>query len=449
MDGDLELRVQENDSGIIPKRQPWTSVHSFYVVMGGFVFDSSKYLPQDKFLPGHRDRITLSPKGVCFLAEHEPSLLPDLSESEILDKSKANQLAKGLVCLQALWFLAQCITRLAQGLAISLLELNTFAHTICTLIIYGLWWNKPLDIKQPTLIEDTRMDDICALMCHFSTISGDSLFLRFNKSGREPSPVLCLPHSSTAHSPPIIQSETSQAEQSQMDTIDKESKLYMGQSIAGVYYSRNSYRPASGRRGELGILNQSRPAHTYLPIDRRRWSLASQAYERYFPHESIEWKLYGYLYDYMRNWPKEFGIENIMLDISKGYFFDLDGSFRAFLAAFTIAGLLYGGLHLVAWNSPFTSHTQCLLWRISGIAIAASGPAVLMLMLISFVLANTMGVYTFNGSYFLSDILVMGFFMFYFFARTYLVIECFLSFAYLSPSVVQQPTWSQYFPHIS
>src|SRR5436190_16831327 len=101
MDRDMELRVQENSGGFIPKRQPWTNIHSFYVVMGGFAFDTSKYLPRDKFLPGDRDRITLSPKAVCFLAEHEPSLLPDLSEAEILDKNKTNHLAKGLVCIQA------------------------------------------------------------------------------------------------------------------------------------------------------------------------------------------------------------------------------------------------------------------------------------------------------------------------------------------------------------
>lgn len=36
---------------------------------------------------------------------------PDLSEEDIKSKSKANGLAKGLICFQALWFIAQCLTR--------------------------------------------------------------------------------------------------------------------------------------------------------------------------------------------------------------------------------------------------------------------------------------------------------------------------------------------------
>ena len=54
--------------------------------------------------------------------------------------------------MAASWFCAQCFTRCAQGLAISLLELNTFGHAVCTLIIYGLWWSKPLGIDEPDKI---------------------------------------------------------------------------------------------------------------------------------------------------------------------------------------------------------------------------------------------------------------------------------------------------------
>lgn len=268
-------------------------------------------------------------------------------------------------------------------------------------------------------------------------------FLEFNESGIEPSPVLCLCHSATTHNPPIIQSGSSQAEQSQLDTTDNEKQLYIGQSVAGVCYPRPHYyyKRASGRKGECGILTQSRPAHTYLPIDRRRWSLASQAYERYSLQKTDTWKLRNLG---IANWPQDSEIVDILVGIADEGF-DFDRNFEAFLAAFTIAGLLYGGLHLIAWNSPFISRTQRLLWRISGIAIAASGPALLMLKLISFLVACIVVVD--NGE--IMVVVVMGCFLFYLFARTFLVIECFLSFAYLPSSIIQLPVWSQYFPHIS
>ena len=54
--------------------------------------------------------------------------LPDVPKEDILDKSKANGLAKALVMIQALWMLLQTIGRLFAGLPVTLLEVNTIAH---------------------------------------------------------------------------------------------------------------------------------------------------------------------------------------------------------------------------------------------------------------------------------------------------------------------------------
>lgn len=40
---------------------------------------------------------------------------------------------------------------------------------------------------------------------------------------------------------------------------------------------------------------------------------------------------------------------------------------------FGFVGLIYGGLHCVAWNAPFTTSIERILWRISSITIAATG----------------------------------------------------------------------------
>jgi len=56
------------------------------------------------------------------------------------------------LCLQAIWFCVQCILRGFQGLPITLLELNTLAHSICALVVYVLWWRKPLDVDRPYCI---------------------------------------------------------------------------------------------------------------------------------------------------------------------------------------------------------------------------------------------------------------------------------------------------------
>lgn len=130
--------------------------------MGGFAFDSSFSNPS--FIPGNIDRLILTPTGLLFLAEEEPSLIPNIAESVISDKSKANGMAKTLVCLQATWFCIQCVTRIVQGLAVTLLELNTFAHALCALMIFLLWWDKPLDVEDSTIIDGARAGELCATM---------------------------------------------------------------------------------------------------------------------------------------------------------------------------------------------------------------------------------------------------------------------------------------------
>ena len=57
-----------------------------------------------------------------------------------------------LTSVTATWFCAQCLARLGQRLGISLLELNTLGHALCAFLIYCLWWNKPLDTKEPEQI---------------------------------------------------------------------------------------------------------------------------------------------------------------------------------------------------------------------------------------------------------------------------------------------------------
>ena len=153
------------------RRHTWTMTHSFYAIMGGFAFDTSDAEPN--FLPNHRSRLCISVYGLSYIAMKAPELIPDIAEKQIKDKSKADSLAKFIVCLQALWFCVQCITRVSQRKAISLLELNTFAHAFCALLIYALWWYKPQDIKEPTLLQGQKEWEMCAFLCMNSSVTSN------------------------------------------------------------------------------------------------------------------------------------------------------------------------------------------------------------------------------------------------------------------------------------
>ncbi|KAI9767689.1 MAG: hypothetical protein M1840_005561 [Geoglossum simile] len=112
-------------------------VQAFYVVMGGITLD----------IPGGRR--TLTPRGLLLLAREGHFI--DIPEDTIRDKSKADILAKGLVCCQVTWVVIQCIARKAHGLPVTLLEVHTMVHVVCALSMYALWFRKPLDVKYPSI----------------------------------------------------------------------------------------------------------------------------------------------------------------------------------------------------------------------------------------------------------------------------------------------------------
>lgn len=81
----------------------------------------------EQFLPKECPRrLVLTAQGVALLVKC--GFVPDIAEADILDKSKANGLAKALVVIQALWTLVQVIGRLIAKLPVTLLEVNTVAH---------------------------------------------------------------------------------------------------------------------------------------------------------------------------------------------------------------------------------------------------------------------------------------------------------------------------------
>ena len=47
----------------------------------------------------------------------------------------------------------QSITRASAGLPITEFELTTMGFVVCALIMHVLWWNKPFDVDQRTIIQ--------------------------------------------------------------------------------------------------------------------------------------------------------------------------------------------------------------------------------------------------------------------------------------------------------
>lgn len=207
-------------------------------------------------------------------------------------------------------------------------------------------------------------------------------------------------------------------------------------------------------------------------VDLRRWRLLYEAEKRSELLEDGQ-----YLLDRIRNFPRFAGIREDF----------------ALYVGLAVTGFVYGGLHCLAWNAPFATRPETLLWRISSAAIMSTPVLVLLgyswtrsppllfgsnysygfldlfsdhiydplkkfvgrlldprwVEPASIIISLPLFILTVILPRVIVDLTVASAFVLYCLARVYLVVECFINLSHLPTSVYQIPGWSQYVPHIS
>ena len=137
--------------------------------MGGFAFYGSfgDDTPKSLFEISTNPRCTVeTPKfsTLIYIMEHFPHIITDITEDYILDQAASSSLSKALLIVQVAWFCTNCASRLFQGLPLSLLEVSTAAHAVCTLLTYFVWWSKPINVATPTLLREKEAREVYALL---------------------------------------------------------------------------------------------------------------------------------------------------------------------------------------------------------------------------------------------------------------------------------------------
>ena len=133
----------------------FSKTYGFYVLMGGLAVDVSHIHDRLK-------KVFLTPEGVIHLADRGYFL--HVSDADIEDKSKADTLAKALVLSQIIWTVLQCLSRKIVGLPLCILEVHVLVHAGCALIMYTLWFKKPLKIEETLDVSAQIPDQVLTLM---------------------------------------------------------------------------------------------------------------------------------------------------------------------------------------------------------------------------------------------------------------------------------------------
>jgi hypothetical protein len=407
-DEDEDNNVDDVLYSSLQQRYPWTTTHSFFAAMGGFVFDTCG--EKANFLPRNRRRIALTNEGIVYLLKNKPSLMPDISESTIKDKSKGSWFTKLITCLQATWFCAQCFARWSQGISVSLLELNTLAHAICAFLIYFFWWNKPLDIDEPITIHGESMHRVAAFMC-LSAWSDHGI------------------RCSYPYSPNLAKRHGTRQEYQEEDSLpNKDGTLELD---PGQFAYDFKYIGCSNHRGCQCKLKLS-------PADIRCWQLAREALDSDLVTHRDEMSRglnEGQTYKFLRS--GDYTLVSDRLTNGDPTTFDEQSQLTI---GILLASLFYGGIHLVAWNRDFRTTVEGILWKLSGIGIIASGSMLSLLADLEVRIPATWDVITGFATQ-----IALGF---YLLCRTYIIVESGLDLFHLPDSAFQVPRWSQYFPHM-
>ena len=377
--------------------------HSFWAIMGGISIDPDNSEP---FIP-EVQRSTLTANGVSLLLKHEPHLLPDISEEEVKDKSKGSSLTKLVACIQATWFCLSCVARISQRLPVSMLEINTFAHAVCTLIVYILWWRKPLDIEQPLLVHEDRIRPLLAYMWMASktscipkpqtsgntttTVGRDPEFEAIIDETTSSGPITPSRKAWSARQA-VCASNIQAVPEPSTENLDQTSQLTItvttSQALAGTGFKANekstrwkvstTHSSGSDEFAKVWTDVYQKPAEFKLtPCDVRRWRLARNAMDKYQlrrPDKNLDLLTVKPIAEHM----------NQASDTSD------EPSKPWSILGFSIVAAAYGGLHALAWNAPFPSHREMVLWRVSALLIASPAASCVLLMLLyyAFVLAG-------------------------------------------------------------
>ncbi|KAI4129987.1 MAG: hypothetical protein LQ341_006513, partial [Variospora aurantia] len=456
-------------------------LYGYFVLMGGFVIDVSH-------LHNSLSRLTITPKGVAFLAKHGHFVkIPD---STIQDKSKADILAKVLVCVQVSWMLVQTISRRIVGYPITLLEVHTLVHVACAIAMYVLWFQKPLDVRDPAWMDFREYEDLIAFMLvknyglgarvrahgggeslpiksveHNFANGSESAYLHVYPPLEKNRPATTLAKSD-AHEDPIMRLSPPKPSSLATPRVIQHDEVY------GVDYTLEPslHGPAacsliSGESLECGIgpamkvqslwgaqEDHGRAGHLQISLtsrDVRRWTLAAQASRR------IGEELY-------RDSPKP--SVNYFTSYAHSIFLDrkgLQAGFYGYFCAWASGGLIaalticmfYGAAHATAWMFIFPTNVERLLWRISCLDTIA-GVVSLLACFSIIVFHHEHGQKLMLKSFFSRErgmmpllyrlVILLGVvnFPFWILSRLYIIVETFISLRHVQLGVYETVEWT-------
>jgi hypothetical protein len=366
----------------------------------------------------------------------------------------------------------------------STLQINTLGHALGALIMYMFWWHKPLDIERPTIISTEShpaADNVLAYL-HMTT---KRLPVTYRMAYSEMPEAADMHWVSTWHtaeqnldaatrSPNFERTSVLAAWRRRVTTWVKpwftESPEYNSIGLDEWYVERPRPRPCAGVGEESPVTVSivdllARRQHTRLPhdVELQPTGLSCKHDVELSKSDTLRWVLAMALL-------KETDPKNLEAQSSADSWnrvadrasdlppLDLDPNHLdwTLLLAFNISSMLYGGLHAIAWNAHFASGHRRALWHLSSAGVMGFFAISTLILYVErklFHKPKAVNVALKATHFVLYRIELAGTLFFaglltFLAARTYLLVECYISLTDLPKEAYNVPQWSAFVPHI-
>ncbi|TFK70474.1 hypothetical protein BDN72DRAFT_818680 [Pluteus cervinus] len=403
----------------------WTTTHGHFVQMGGL----------EAIHPDGR-REVLNAWDLCsvWAANYLWKARIDIDEfqfpkKQLQDRSKGDFLSKGLVALQTSWFVLECIARFQQHLPITELEVITLAFAVLNVITYGFWWDKPLNVNCQVQIHikpevsPNRPEANESRDGGSNEVEGEGRQVReASNIGKEEGGNDVIEGGNNHEGSQLLMTPMGQDQRDGDATTTKNGRNQKKSSTVGKRLLRL-------------------PRWPYDRLVVRPFTALVLPIQDMFKCEDVE--------KGARHVPMFYGFPNTLGDL-----------LRIRLMSCLI-GMIFAGIHFIAWDSHFPTHVELLFWRSASLVVLV---VPFLVGLLGIVLRD----YEFDpgenerpeyerkryGPVFTAILRPIRWVLYilgpilYILARVSLIVQALISLRDLQPTVFQNIAWTSYIPHL-
>ncbi|KAF8660447.1 hypothetical protein AX16_001627 [Volvariella volvacea WC 439] len=376
------------------KHRGWTITHGFFVQMGGLMQRKSDSTYEVLYYDWSVARASI----------------PHIPVEEIMDHGKGDLLAKAVVVVQTTWFVAQCIARHVQGLTLTEIELVTLAFATLNVITYGLWWSKPLNIGYPIYFDENgvRVDGPLA------------------------------PASQPEGNADGSQAQAKESREGISGLKGAWRKTILG-ALKGIWKGMKEYATGWGKAFQniwVGAAKSWQDSLQRRGVVKTIWKKAIAA-----PFSAV----FGSIVDMM----DEQGLDNRPTSVHPFCAAPMPPENRALAALCgSTIGIVFGAIHLIAWNFQFPTIIELWLWRSCSLVLTII-PLNLAVGFAFDIVYEGLGIkiLEYVAGTFLYPTMFLGVPL-YFAARIVLLFLAFFTLRDLPDSAYQNVRWTEFLPHI-